>query len=236
MRTKRSPVARELRPLYALRSQQAVVLAVFALLVADAVALVRQPELWIERTSRNQVLGTLLTLALCACIAEVAILRSRRSVMAISRQSLRMAAVAALPVVVLVFCPEWPFDNPTATAHVLTVAAGALVVFLPVRVLVRGFVPCLEIDPEQRWRPGDTRAWVFLLVGVLMGALGFWADGRHLTGSLRHLHPASLAVALTGLLFAFGFLGEPLGFLRRFSAPSNAVAGAEVSSSGSNSA
>ncbi len=232
MRAERSSAGRVWNAVYVLRGQQAIVLAVFALLAADAVALARQPELWIEKASWLQVLGALLALALSACLAEAVLLRSARSVKGIgATQPLRVAVVAALLIAMLAFCPEWPFDNATPTAQMLTVAAGALVVFLPVRILVRALVPSPAADGKPAWLAGSN--WGFLLAGVLAGAVGFWSDMRHVSGSLRHLHPAALAVAIAGLLLAFGFLGEPLGLRPRPSPLDSPVAQAGNSASGS---
>lgn len=42
-----------------------------------------------------------------------------------------------------------------------------------------------------------------------MGALGFWADAHKFGGGLRYMRYGGV---IAGLLVAYAFLGEPLGF------------------------
>lgn len=214
MRRSRAGVTRAWKAVYTLRSQQAIVLAVFALLIADAVALVRQPEMWIERTSRDQVLFALAALAFSACIAEAMLLRSQRRLVIGTPQPRQIVVAAAPAIAVLIVCPEWPFDVSTPTAHILTVAAGATILFFFLRLLVCELVPGTETDRKQKWLITSRWSGGFLLGGILLGALGFWVDAHRASDPFRHLHLAPLTVALGGLLLAAGALGEPLGFVK----------------------
>jgi len=213
VRTARGKVAKQWASAYTLRSQQAIITAVFALLLADAVAFIRRPEMWIELPSRNRALIALSALVLFACLAQAMVLRSRSSA-AIGRSRPSLVIAATLCVAALLFIsPEWPFDHPSGAAHVLTVAEGAIILFLFVRVSISGLLPCPEIDHEQKWLPNSASGRGFLAAGSLLGAFGFWAASVGANGPFRHLHPAPLIVAVAGLSLAMAFLGEPLGYL-----------------------
>jgi hypothetical protein len=115
-------------------------------------------------------------------------------------------------ILLLVLCPEWPSEKSSQTAHILTVALGALVVFLPIRFLLSVLVP-LEPNEQHGHRElsrNTASEWTALLVGVLMFAFGFWADMHRWGGVLRYTRPI---VAMAPLLVAYAVVGRPLGLV-----------------------
>lgn len=200
--------------LHVIRSQQAVVLAVFITLAADTVALARHPSMWISAGSRNKLLAWLGIFAAVVLAGQLLTLAARRTLPRVGPTRWKQAALAlVLAILLLVFCPEWPSDNSSTTAHILTVVLGALVVFVPMRFLLPVLVPYESDEVHSGAALFSTASeWCSLLVGVLMGALGFWADTLKWAGALRYVRHV---LAIAPLLVAYAFLGEPLGFLPR---------------------
>jgi hypothetical protein len=193
--------------LHVIRLQQAVVLAVFITLAADTVALARHPSMWISDGSQNKLLAWL------GIFAAVALAAQRTRPRVGPTRWKRAALAPALAILVLIFCPEWPSDNSPTTAHILTVVLGALVVFVPMRLLLPVLVPYKSDEVHSEAAPFSTASeWCALLVGVLMGAFGFWADTHKWTGTPRCVRHV---LAIAPLLIAYAFLGEPLGFVPR---------------------
>lgn len=202
-----------LQGLYDLRSQQAVVLAVFITITADAVALGRHPAIWISVVSPIHLFALLGTLAVVAVATQLLIFVAQRTpTQAGSTRWRRVAFTALLAIAVLIFCPEWPIDNNSTTAHILTVAIGALVLLVPMRLLLPELVPYRSDGHRESSVASAAREWMSLVAGVLMGAFGFWVNARNSGGALRHMHLAVVVLAIAGLLVAYSFLGAPLGF------------------------
>jgi hypothetical protein len=200
--------------LHVIRSQQAVVLAVFITLAADTVALARHPSMWVSAGSHNKLLAWLGIFAAVALAGQLLTLVEQRTLPRVGPTRWKRAALApALAILLLVFCPEWPSDNSSTTAHILTVVLGALVVFVPMRFLLPVLVPYKSDEVHSDAALFSTASeWCALLVGILMGAFGFWADTHKWAGALRYVRHV---LAIAPLLLAYAFLGEPLGFVPR---------------------
>jgi hypothetical protein len=193
-----------------IRSQQAVVLAVFLNLAAAAVALGRHSANWINEPSRSTVLLALGSIALASVAAQI---RTTATWRTLGGSRLfpwkHVASIAVLVIAVLSFCPEWPIYSSSVTAHALTVACGAMIVLVPMRFLLR------EIGTDRSVRIGrwlTRREWVSVAAGILFGAMGFWSST--ITGQTMFRHFGFADMILAGLLLAYAFLGQPLGLLR----------------------
>lgn len=193
---------------YLLRSEIAVVLAVYITLGADGIALVRHPA-----PVKTELLLLLGGLAAAATAALVLLLPSREA----SAPARWTAAIitAIVFVAVLWFYPE-RLIQATLT-HLLTVVIGAVLLFAPMRPMLAALVP---YEPPKDDRPRRSRWGGVLLVGAIVGAFAFIGEmsegGAH--APLRQLVlVASVFVVLSiaGLLVAYAFLGAPLGFARR---------------------
>ncbi|HEX7192355.1 MAG TPA: hypothetical protein VF381_12380 [Thermoanaerobaculia bacterium] len=210
---------------YLLRTEVAVVFAVYITLAADAVALARHPAMWIGAASRNELLALLGGLAVVAT-ATLLLLRSSREVTASSDSTRWRAAIVTVFAVVLLLAlyPERLIQS--TLLHLLTVVLGAIALFAPMRPILTTFVPlestASSIEPNRR-RPrlsGQTRWLIVLLVGALVGAFAFIGEMSEGTGHapLRQLVLVAVVfvgLAIAGLLVAYAFLGAPLGFARR---------------------
>jgi hypothetical protein len=199
--------------IFAMRLQQAFALPVFMTLVADVIALARHPS-WISAASRNRLLAWLGILAAVVLSTQLVILAAQRTLpQDASTRWKRVALALAAAILLLLLSPEWPSDNSSQTAHILTVALGALVVFLPTRFLLPVLVP-FEPNEEHGGRAlfrSTASEWSALLVGVLMFAFGFWADIHKWAGTLRYMNPPILTIA--PFLVAYALLGKPLGLV-----------------------
>jgi hypothetical protein len=200
--------------IYVIRSQQAFALAVFTTLAADVIALARHLSPWDGSVWRTQLLAWLGVYAAVALAAQLLVFAAQRTLpQGASTRWKRGASVLAAAILLLVFCPEWPIDNSSQTAHILTVVLGALVVFVPMRFLLPVVVPC-ESNRGLSGRAlfSSASEWGALVAGVLLFSFGFWADMHKWNGTLRYVRP-SLAIA--PMLIAYAFLGESLGLIPR---------------------
>jgi hypothetical protein len=190
-----------LRYLYIVRSQQAVLFAIFITFTAEIIALIRNPETWIRNRFAEPVFALLGALTAVTVATLLLILVTQRN--RISLSSLRWTHTI-LPVVIaivaLTVCPEWPTYSPSRTAHILTVALGALVVFIPMRFLLPEIVLNGSDVHRDATTFGSGREWTLLLGGVAVVLFGFFR------------HVPIFVDRLATLFIAYALLGAPLGF------------------------
>ena len=196
-----------LRYLYTVRSQQAVLFAIFITFTAEMIALVRHLTIWTRIVSPIRLFALLGALTAVTVATQLLILVTQRNRISLSSSRwTRTVLPAVVAIVVLTVCPEWPIYNSSTTAHILTVALGALVVFVPMRL----FVPELVLNRSDAQREttssGTAREWTSLAGGVVVGLFGFW------------LHVPIVVGRIAELFIAYAVLGAPLGFAGRLSA------------------
>jgi hypothetical protein len=156
-----------LRYLYIVRSQQAVLFAIFITFTAEIIALVRNPETWIGNLFAESVFALIGALTVVTVATLLLILVTQRN--RISPSSLRWTRTilpVVIAIVVLTVCPEWPTYSPSRTAHILTVALGALVVFIPMRLLLPEIVLNGSDGHRETTTFGTAREWTLLLGAV----------------------------------------------------------------------
>ena len=200
----------------------AVVLAVLITLVADVVAMARNPSMWIGAASRNWLIALLGGMAVVTVVVQLLIRASQEKLPEGGMQHWTMAAVATLvAILVLALYPE-QLINHTAT-HLLTVIAGDIVLFAPMRPLLNALVPYkadqgrMETAPARSRFTAAAQRWgIVLVVGGLIGAFVFWGEMSEGSSALpmgRLVFVASvfISLGLAGLLIAYAFLGKPLG-------------------------
>lgn len=196
-----------LRYLYTVRSQQAVLFAIFITFTAEIIALARNLAMWTRIVSPIRLFALLGALTAVTVATQLLILVTQRN--RISLRSLRWTR-AVLPVVVaivvLTVCPEWPIYNSSTTAHILTVAVGGLVVFIPMRLFVAELVLSRFDAHRETTAFGAVREWASLVGGVGVVLFVFW------------LHGPIVVERIAELLIAYAVLGAPLGFAGRLSA------------------
>jgi hypothetical protein len=201
-----------LRYLYVIRAQQAVLFAIFMMFMAEIVALARSRAMWNWIVSPIRLFALLGALAAVTVATQLVIFVTQRDKLSLS--SLRWTHTAlpvVVSIVVLTICPEWPIYSSSITAHILTVAVGALVVFIPLRL----FLPEIVLNGSDVDRESTTfgtrREWTLLLVGVAVQLFDFWPAwpaARKAIGPIGHMHFA-------GFLIAYALLGAPLGVAGR---------------------
>ncbi len=207
-----------LRYLFTVRSQQAVLFAIFITFAAEIIALLRNPERWIGNLLAELLFALVVALTVVTIATLVLILFTQRNRISLGASRVGGAATVRsapgrkwtrtiLPVVivmvVLAVCPEWPIDIPSRTAHILTVALGALVVFIPMRLLLYQIV-LHGSDGSDVHRETTTfrtpREWTLLLLGVAVVLFGFF---RHIPILLDRFAMLLIADALLGALLGF---------------------------------
>jgi len=198
---------------YVLRSQQAVALAAFIAFVAHVVVLAKHPSMWISASSRDQLLGWLGAFAAIPVVMELLVLLAQPTPAGVESPHRNSTVVACLlALAILVFSPEYGFDNSSETTHILTVIVGGLVVFVPIGYLLPVLVPYQageQVGGKMFFNTASETA--ALLIGILMGTVPFWVSG-HRAGSARTLLSLSnLMGPVVGLLIAYSFLAEQLG-------------------------
>ncbi len=220
------PPPSEAQVLYLVRSQQAVVLAVFITLAADIVAMTRHASTWIDAGSRYRLVALLGGLALVAGVAHVLIRASQKRLLKSAPTPWKRIVLAGLFVVLILrFYPERLIDR--LATHLVTCLIGDVVLFAPMRMLLPAFAPYESEDRREGGVRRMTRSsgvgwrWgIVVLVGVLFGALVFLGEISEGAGGLsiaRLILVASVFVGLglAGFLIAYAFLGRPLGLGRR---------------------
>ena len=189
------------RDLYSLRSQQAALFAFFITFMAEIIALARNPATWIGIVSPTRLFALLGGLTAVTVAAQLLILVTNRN--KISLHSLRWTRTI-LPVVValvaLTICPEWPTYSPSRTAHILTVALGALVVFIPMCLALPKIVLNGSDVNHEKTTLGTALEWALLLCGILVVLFGFFQ------------HVPILGAYVAKFFVAYALLGRLLGF------------------------
>jgi hypothetical protein len=199
---------------YVIRSQQAFVLAVCTTLTANVVDLARHPSVWVGSVWRTQMLAWLSVYAAVGITMQLLVQAAQRSASQTRRTGWpRVAFVAAGATLVLFVCPEWDIDYSSETAHILTVALGALVLLIPMRVLLPVLVPYdTKGGQSDRVFFSTPREWSPLVIGIVMSALAFWSQSHKLGPYVR---PKLISGLAGGVLIAYAFLAEPLGLRPR---------------------
>jgi hypothetical protein len=207
---------------YLVRSQEAVVLAIFITVASDAVAMARHPAMWMDAASRGKLVALLGVLVIITAAVQLLIRAAQEKLEGFGTRRWGVPASAtALAILILAAYPEH-LINRTAT-HLVTVVAADLLLFALMRVLLNALVPYAS-DGERmekraargRFRTAGQRWGIALLAGVLIGAFVFLTEMGEGSSALpwaREVFVASvyIALGLAGILIAYAFLGKPLG-------------------------
>jgi len=127
---------------YILRYQQTFALAVFTMLLADVVDLVRHPSVWITSGSRNEMLAWLVVYVAVAVAMQSLIQATQRRGVGPTSGRRKWATLIFLAAALILFvCPEYGIQHTSEAAHILTVAVGVFVVIIPIRLLLPVLVP-----------------------------------------------------------------------------------------------
>lgn len=206
---------------YLVRSQAAVVLTVLITLAADAVAMARHPSMW--ASSRGRLAGLLAGVAVAAVTVQLLICGSQEKLPeGVSNRWKRAAITTLLAIFVLALYPKQLIQG--TAAHLLTVVAGAVVLFAPMRPLLTALVPYderLTETPARIRLASARRRWgLILIVGIMVGVFAFAGEMSDASSTMPLLRLAFVALVfvglgVAGLLIAYAFLGKPLGLAPR---------------------
>jgi hypothetical protein len=193
---------------YTIRSQQAFALAGFAVLGADVIALARHPSMRISAEWRNQLLAWLGVLGVTSTLIQLLVWAEQRSRYHLPIQWKRVGWVVALTTLALAISPEWDLDFSSQTAHILTVALGAIVVLIPMRFLLPVLVPRESHESVSETLFFTASETIAFSLGVLMVSFFFWESS---VGAMTRARRDLFSIA--PLLIAYAFLGQPLGLV-----------------------
>jgi hypothetical protein len=207
--------------LYLMRSQLAVVLAVFITATADATAMARYPQQWYPSFWGYAVMAVVAVMVVAAggiflllrpVLPEKTMARHRRVAQAWLSTLVGMGLLSA--------CPRSMLNS--VTPHLLVIILGAVVLFAPMRLWLEVLAPDEARDSTGEGQPtrkaGAWRRWAGVIVlGALVGVCAFVGEmAGHGAGlpMQRLLFVGSIftGIGLSGIVIAYLFLGEPLGF------------------------
>jgi hypothetical protein len=207
--------------MYLVRSQEAVVLAVFITLAADAISMARYPAIWMGTASRDRLIALLAGMTVIAVAVQMLILVSQEKLPKRARKHWIGAATA---IVLILLILAW---YPEQLTHLLTVIAGDVVLFAPMPALLVALVPYptdegrIEGNLERgRFSTAGKRWGIVVVVGALIGIFAFMGEMSEGIGALamsRLVLVASvfIGLGLAGILIAYGLLAKPLGLGQR---------------------
>lgn len=207
---------------YLIRSQEAVVLTIFMALASDVVAMVRHPSMWVGAASRDRIIVLVGGLAVVSAAVQLLIHASQEKIPEFGTKRWKAAAIATLlAIMVLAAYPEQLIHH--TSTHLLTVVAGAIVLFAPMRPLLNALVPYKsdkvqmeKIPARGRFSAAGHRWGIAVLTGALIGACSFLGEIAEDSGAvpmnrLAFVASVFIGLGLAGFLIAYVFLGEPLG-------------------------
>lgn len=207
---------------YLVRSQEAVVLAVFITVATDAVAMARHPSMWIGVASRDKLITLLGVLLIITAAVQLLIRAAQKKLGGFGTTRWAVpASVTLLAILILAGYPEH-LINHTVT-HLLTVVAADLLLFALMRLLLNALLPYApdgeragKLAARGRSLTAGQRWAIALLAGALIGAFVFLGETGEGSSALpwnRLIFVASvyIALGLAGILIAYAFLGKSLG-------------------------
>ncbi len=212
--------------LYLVRSQIAVALAVLITVAADATATARNPPRWFP-TYWGYVLAALAAFTTLMALAVLQnLLTSMPPEVKTRRGNLLRAWLVTLGgMLLLALFPKGMLGD--VAAHLFAIILGAAVLFASMRLFLLALAPdgsrkARNVEQPTRLRNADLwRRWAgAILLGVLVGVCAFVgevAEHRAALPMRRLLFIGSVytGIGLSGIMLAYLFLGEPLGFAPR---------------------
>ncbi|HTV04636.1 MAG TPA: hypothetical protein VME86_04655 [Acidobacteriaceae bacterium] len=214
-----------LQMLYLVRSQLAVVLAVFMTAAADVTAMVRYPRQWLP-SFWGYAVSAVVAVPVVSAGAIFLLLRPSLPAKTEARRGRMLRALLATLAGMLLLAASPRSMLGSMASHLLVIMMGAAVLFASMRLWLAALAPdeVWEDNVEQHpvrmvsaWR---RRAGVVVL-GALIGLCAFAGElAEHRTGlpmrKLLFVGSVYSGIGLSGILMAYLFLGEPLGFAARY--------------------
>ncbi|HEY3988063.1 MAG TPA: hypothetical protein VGM02_02110 [Acidobacteriaceae bacterium] len=205
--------------IYVLRAQAAVAFCVLVTVAADVVAMGRHPSMWMGAAGQAKLL-LLLGALVASSLAVLALTRNSQKA-GMLRPYVQAAAVWLGSLLVLCVYPEKLILG--TAGHLFTVVVGNLLLFVPVAMLVRAWLPS-SLDSRNRSR-GKERTLIRYLpllfaaaTGLVVGAVAFLGEmseggATPPFGRLLFVAAVFLGLGMVGLLIGYVSLGRLLGFV-----------------------
>ena len=207
---------------YLLRSLATVALAALITVGSNAIAMVRHPSQWL---GAGATVDLVVLQGVMLVVAAAILLRLGHGRTRATRQAWTRAGIVGLVAAsILVIYPE-DWIRRTGT-HLLSVVAGALLLFAPMRPLLSALVPLEasapkgEVDAPSGWRRRGWLRWsAAAVLGLSVGVFAF--VGEMSEGGVPSVVKAAVVAAVfgglgtAGLLIAYALIGKPLGLGER---------------------
>jgi hypothetical protein len=211
--------ARSGAALYTLRSQAAVVFCVLVTVASYIVAMARHPSMWIGAAGQAKLL-VLLSSLIALSLAVLALTRNRQEP-GTPRHYAQAASVWLGSLLVLSIYPEKLIAG--TVGHLFTIVVGDLLLFAPVAMLVRAWLP-FSLDSRNRGSNRNRTHVRYLpltlaaATGLVMGAAAFLGEMNEggPNPPLRQLlfvAAVYLGLGMVGLLIGYASLARLLGFI-----------------------
>lgn len=216
------------RESFLLRAQMAATLSVAVTLVADAVAMLRHPHLWLGLPAGCRLLAWLVGMAVLAAALGLPIYSEAKkgAPLAASHEWRQTLIVSFFSLCVLLLYPE---SFRRGLIGVLgTPLVGTAILFACVWVWTTALVPIPAVGATGAtparvpWYARRSFQWtVVVLAGLFIGLFFVAGEASEGTG----IPPARLALVVSaylgletaGVIIGYGFLRKPLGLFRRIS-------------------
>jgi hypothetical protein len=218
-------IGRGTAAIYVLRAQAAIAFCVLVTVAADGVAMARHPSMWMGAAGQAKLL---VVLGILIASSLVVLASTRDSQQPATRTLYVQAACVWLgSLLVLYVYPEKIISG--IVEHLFTVVVGDLLLFGPVAMLLRAWLPS-SLDIGNRSgdkQPAHRRYLPYVLAaatGLVVGAaafLGEMSEGAATPPIHQLLFVAGvfLGLGMVGLLIGYASLGRLLGFVSHRAAP-----------------
>lgn len=212
-------VGRSGTAIYVLRAQAAIPFCVLVTVAADIVAMGRHTSAWLGAAGQEVLLMLLGTLIASSLAVLALVQNSPRQ--GVRRQYAYAAGVWLTSLLVLYIYPEKMIAG--TAGHLFTIVIGDLLLFVPVAMLVKAWLPS-PADTPHRGSDGERRHIKYLpfvfaaLAGLTVGAIAFlgeMSEGGATPPLAQLLFVAAvyLGLGMVGLLIGYASLGRILGFV-----------------------
>ncbi len=212
-------VGRSGAAIYVLRAQAAIAFCVLVTVTADIVAMGRHPSMWIGAAGQAKLL-LLLSALVASSLAVLGLTRNSQRP-GVLRQYAQAAFVWFASLLVLGVYPEKLILG--TAGHLFTVVVGDVLLFVPVAMLVRAWLPS-PFDSSTRSRDKERSRIRYLpltfaaATGLVVGAVAFLGEmseggATPPFGRLLFVAAVFLGLGMVGLLVGYVSLGRLLGFV-----------------------
>jgi hypothetical protein len=199
--------------MFLVRSQVAIPLAVLETLMADGIAMIRYPQLWVHAPATSQLLALMGAVMAFSVGVLLLVRRTAQTFSGLPIHYNRRALVFSLIFVILL--GAYPTDlHQSVAGEILTLFISILLFFIPLSALIESYIPyTMQLEPIASVRSLFSKRWivwgVIICLGAGVGVFLLIADqGEGGGGSVpitRLLTVASIFIGTTTVAAIIGF-------------------------------